>query len=198
MIAFQWGEADDDSSAVALIAMGLTLFVLTIVVNLIATADRQPGDAPDAGSACMTVATIDAAGADRTAELARRPRRRRRRRRRTKNLVMTGPDGRCRVVVVGVVLVLVLVTVVSKGWSIVSGDFPTGSPRTSSCRRADPGPGMKAAIVGTIVITATATAIAVPLGIAGAVYLNEYGTHQRRSPGCCGSSPTSWPACRRS
>ena len=34
---------------------------------------------------------------------------------------------------------------------------------------------MKAAIVGTIVITFTATAIAVPLGIAGAVYLNEYG-----------------------
>ena len=34
---------------------------------------------------------------------------------------------------------------------------------------------MKAAIIGTIVITLTATAIAVPLGIAGAVYLNEYG-----------------------
>ena len=50
---------------------------------------------------------------------------------------------------------------------------------------------MKAAIVGTIVITVTATAIAVPLGIAGAVYLNEYGAHQPRSPGCCGSWPTS-------
>jgi phosphate transport system permease protein len=34
---------------------------------------------------------------------------------------------------------------------------------------------MKAAIVGTIVVTLTATLIAVPLGIAGAVYLNEYG-----------------------
>jgi phosphate transport system permease protein len=34
---------------------------------------------------------------------------------------------------------------------------------------------MKAAIVGTLVITAVATIIAVPLGVAGAVYLNEYG-----------------------
>jgi phosphate transport system permease protein len=34
---------------------------------------------------------------------------------------------------------------------------------------------MKAAIVGTCIITFTATLIAVPLGIAGAIYLNEYG-----------------------
>jgi phosphate transport system permease protein len=38
-----------------------------------------------------------------------------------------------------------------------------------------PGPGMKAAIIGTAVITVMATLIAVPLGILGAVYLNEYG-----------------------
>ena len=34
---------------------------------------------------------------------------------------------------------------------------------------------MKAAIIGTCIITLTATLIAVPLGIAGAIYLNEYG-----------------------
>jgi phosphate transport system permease protein len=34
---------------------------------------------------------------------------------------------------------------------------------------------MKAAIVGTLIVTAVATVIAVPLGIFGAVYLNEYG-----------------------
>ena len=38
---------------------------------------------------------------------------------------------------------------------------------------------MKGAIVGTVVITLTATAIAVPVGIAGAVYLNEYGRTRR-------------------
>ena len=36
VIAFQWGEADGAERS-ALIAMGLTLFLLTILVNLIAT-----------------------------------------------------------------------------------------------------------------------------------------------------------------
>jgi phosphate transport system permease protein len=38
---------------------------------------------------------------------------------------------------------------------------------------------MKAAIVGTLVTTAVATVIAVPLGIGGAIYLNEYGRSGR-------------------
>src|SRR5262249_22434275 len=38
-----------------------------------------------------------------------------------------------------------------------------------------PGGGMNAAIVGTLVITGTATAMAVPLGVLGGIYLNEYG-----------------------
>ena len=36
-VAFQWGEATTDIKRSALIAMGLTLFIITIVVNLIAT-----------------------------------------------------------------------------------------------------------------------------------------------------------------
>ena len=38
VIAFQWGEATSDIKRSALIAMGLTLFILTIIVNLTATA----------------------------------------------------------------------------------------------------------------------------------------------------------------
>ena len=38
VIAFQWGEATSDEKRSALIAMGLTLFVLTLVVNFAATA----------------------------------------------------------------------------------------------------------------------------------------------------------------
>jgi phosphate transport system permease protein len=38
-----------------------------------------------------------------------------------------------------------------------------------------PGGGMKAAIYGTLIITAWATVMAVPLGILAAIYLNEYG-----------------------
>jgi phosphate transport system permease protein len=37
VIAFQWGEATSDIKRSALIAMGLTLFILTILVNLTAT-----------------------------------------------------------------------------------------------------------------------------------------------------------------
>jgi phosphate transport system permease protein len=95
-------------------------------------------------------------------------------RRRTKNLVMTGLMA-LSVLVVGFVLVLVLVTVLTKGWSIVSGSFPDWFTEDIQLSPRRPGPGMKAAIIGTCVITLTATIIAVPLGIAGAVYLNEYG-----------------------
>ena len=95
-------------------------------------------------------------------------------RRKIKNLVMTALMV-ASVLVITVVLAFVLFTVISKGWGIVHTKFPhwftDDIPPTA--RRV--GPGMKAAIVGTIVTTMTATAIAVPLGIAGAVYLNEYG-----------------------
>ena len=82
------------------------------------------------------------------------------------------------VLVVGFVLVLVLATVVAKGWSIVAGSFPAWFTKDIQLRPRVAGPGMKAAIIGTLVITLTATVIAVPLGIGGAIYLNEYGrTH---------------------
>jgi phosphate transport system permease protein len=94
--------------------------------------------------------------------------------RRTKNFVMTALMASA-VLVVGFVLVLVLATVAAKGWSIVTGAFPQWFTKDIQLSPRRPGPGMKAAIIGTCVITLTATAIAVPLGIAGAIYLNEYG-----------------------
>ena len=95
-------------------------------------------------------------------------------RRRSKNTVMTVLM-LLTVVFVGFALLLILATVVTKGWSIVSGSFPAWFTKDIQLRPRIAGPGMKAAIVGTCVITFTATVIAVPLGIAGAVYLNEYG-----------------------
>jgi phosphate transport system permease protein len=79
------------------------------------------------------------------------------------------------VLAVGFVLILVLATVGVKGWSIVSGAFPDWFTKDIQLAPRRPGPGMKAAVIGTCIITFTATLIAVPLGIAGAVYLNEYG-----------------------
>ncbi|MEO8267586.1 MAG: phosphate ABC transporter permease PstA [Ilumatobacteraceae bacterium] len=98
-------------------------------------------------------------------------------RRRTKNLVMTSLMA-LAVIVVGVVLMLVLATVGVKGWSIVSGSFPKWFTKDIQLAPRRPGPGMKAAIIGTCIITFTATLIAVPLGIGGAIYLNEYGRNR--------------------
>jgi phosphate transport system permease protein len=92
--------------------------------------------------------------------------------RRTKNRIMTV------LMVVSFVLVIiplgfVLFTVVAKGASIISWQFLTG-PIPVNVAPANVG-GMGPAIAGTLVITGLATVIAVPLGILGAVYLNEYG-----------------------
>jgi len=87
-----------------------------------------------------------------------------------RNAVATTAMALC-VVVVAIPLIFVLVTVIQKGASIISLDFLTES--IPPARR--PGPGMGPAVAGTIVITATAAAMAIPLGVLGAVYLNEYG-----------------------
>ena len=92
--------------------------------------------------------------------------------RRTKNRVATA------LMVLSFVLVIiplgfVLFTVIAKGASTISWSFLTSSIPVNV---APPGEGgMGPAIVGTIEITALATVMAVPLGILGAVYLNEYG-----------------------
>jgi phosphate transport system permease protein len=57
------------------------------------------------------------------------------------------------------------------GWSFLTQDIPILD--------RDVGGGMLPAIVGTLVITGAATAMAVPLGILGAIYLNEYGGQHR-------------------
>ena len=120
----------------------------------------------------VTAAQLPAATSSLAAELAGISGRRR-----TKNGVMTALMAGA-VIIVGFVLVLVLGTVVAKGWSIVSSSFPKWFTKDIQLSPRRPGPGMKAAIVGTCIITLTATVIAVPLGIAGAIYLNEYGRNR--------------------
>ena len=75
--------------------------------------------------------------------------------------------------IIMVPLVFVLVTVISKGIGIISWQFLTASIPPNVL----PGNvgGMGPAVVGTLEITALATVMAVPLGILGAIYLNEYG-----------------------
>ncbi len=77
-------------------------------------------------------------------------------------------------VVVLIPLGFVLFTVIAKGASVISWKFLTGGPIPPNVLPADVG-GMGPAVLGTIEITGIATVMAVPLGILGAVYLNEYG-----------------------
>jgi len=93
--------------------------------------------------------------------------------RRTSNRIATV------LMVVSFVLVIiplgfVLFTVIAKGASVISWSFLTSGPIPPNVLPAGVG-GMGPAVLGTIEITALATLFAVPLGILGAVYLNEYG-----------------------
>ena len=92
--------------------------------------------------------------------------------RRTKNRIATILMWLSFVVVI-IPLVFVLYTVIAKGISVISWQFLT-SPIPPSVFPADQG-GIGPAVLGTIEITVLATVIAVPLGILGAIYLNEYG-----------------------
>ena len=76
-------------------------------------------------------------------------------------------------VLVIIPLGFVLVTVIAKGASAINWSFLTSQIPSVV---APPGVGgIGPAIAGTIVIVALASALAVPLGILGAIYLNEYG-----------------------
>ena len=92
--------------------------------------------------------------------------------RRTKNRIATVLMVLSFVLVV-IPLVFVLITVIARGISIISWQFLTADipPQVVP---ADVG-GIGPAVLGTIEITAIATAMAVPLGILGAIYINEYG-----------------------
>ena len=77
-------------------------------------------------------------------------------------------------VVVVVPLALLVGYVVARGHQLFGYAFLTKEIPTPN----SPGPGMGPAVVGTLLITGAATAMAVPLGVLGGVYLSEYG--QRR------------------
>ncbi|MGZ6930198.1 MAG: phosphate ABC transporter permease PstA [Acidimicrobiia bacterium] len=91
--------------------------------------------------------------------------------RRVKSGIATTAMGLSLLVAV-VPLVLIIVYVVSRGWGVVttSGWFTGSIPVIT--RSTDVG--MRPAIIGTLMITGAATLMAVPLGVLGGVYLNEY------------------------
>ncbi len=80
------------------------------------------------------------------------------------------------VLVAAVPLAFVVTYLVQKGAGVVDWHFLTDDIPISSRLR---GPGMGPAVLGTLLITGAATALAVPLGLLAAVYLNEYGAEGR-------------------
>ncbi|MCW6007897.1 phosphate ABC transporter permease PstA [Micromonospora sp. CPCC 205371] len=92
-------------------------------------------------------------------------------RRRITNQVALGAIALALLVAI-VPLGLVVYSVISKGGGIMSGEFLT-EDISLSVRRA--GGGMGPAIIGTLLITGGAALMAIPLGVLGAIYLNEYG-----------------------
>jgi phosphate transport system permease protein len=82
-----------------------------------------------------------------------------------------------------------MLVVIQKGQGVIRGDWFTKSIPTdiaSSALAAKFGAtadkvtyGMQPAIVGTLVITGLAALMAIPVGILGAIYLNEYGKKNR-------------------
>jgi phosphate transport system permease protein len=93
--------------------------------------------------------------------------------RRSKNQIATGLMYAAFVIIL-IPLGLVLFEVIAKGAKAISWQFLTNSTIPPNVMPLGQG-GMGAAVVGTLEITAFATVIAVPLGVLGAIYINEYG-----------------------
>jgi phosphate transport system permease protein len=92
--------------------------------------------------------------------------------RRTKNRIATAAMVLSFVIVI-IPLGFVLYTVIAKGASAIGWSFLTSQiPQNLSPLGTG---GIGPAVSGTLEITALATVMAVPLGVLGAIYLNEYG-----------------------
>lgn len=82
-------------------------------------------------------------------------------------------------VLITIPLVAILYSVISRGAHSAFAAFPDFFTKEIPHISRLPGPGMGPAILGTLLVTAGATMLAVPLGILGAVYLHEYGLESK-------------------
>lgn len=76
---------------------------------------------------------------------------------------------RTTAVIAVMALLIILSDIALKGWGIISWEFITASPENNMTEG-----GIFPAIIGTLYVTFITGLAAVPLGIAAAVYLNEY------------------------
>ena len=76
-------------------------------------------------------------------------------------------------------LTLLIIHVVRKGYAVVVRNFPHFWNDALPTITTNPGGGIRPAIIGTFLMTGAAALLAIPLGVMGAIYLNEYGKDQR-------------------
>jgi phosphate transport system permease protein len=93
--------------------------------------------------------------------------------RRTKNQIMTVLMWVAFVIIL-IPLVFVVYTVIQRGAAAISWQFLTSSTIPPNIMPLGVG-GMGPAVIGTLEITGFAALLAIPLGVLGAVYINEYG-----------------------
>jgi phosphate transport system permease protein len=75
------------------------------------------------------------------------------------------------VLINGAALAVILFFIVSRGWRAVSWEFLTQAPRDSMTAG-----GILPCIVGTVYLCLVTILVALPIGVASAIYLNEYAT----------------------
>lgn len=76
---------------------------------------------------------------------------------------------RLSLAVVILILGFILLDILSKGSAVINWEFLTASPRSGMTEG-----GIYPAIIGTLLVTLVTIAFAGPLGVAAAIYLNEY------------------------
>ncbi len=76
---------------------------------------------------------------------------------------------RISAIINGIVLVIIVYFLVAKGWSAISWSFITQPPTDSMTKG-----GIMPCIVGTLFLSLGAIIVALPVGVASAIYLSEY------------------------
>jgi phosphate transport system permease protein len=184
VLANQWGSAETELHKSALIELGLTLFLVTVVVNSLARLMiwKMGRTRPLAGRGKKrgAVGTDEAASAEGNlriplAPAAARPRTpprvswRRNSLAQPMNVLMTGLLGLCLLLIL-VPLFHILGYILFAGFRRLSFAFFTNLPIQHP-------PGLGNAVVGTAVLVGLASAGAVPIGIFAALFLTEFPRH---------------------
>lgn len=195
LIANEFSEASSDAHLSALMAVGFTLFAMTVVVNaiaqlLIGRVSRQPAPHPALSSVRRRGSMSHDQNMDprlrggddpmhpRSHEEARLWERRRSgghllswrfRTRRVRSAVMASLTA---MAAVGAALPLLFILwhLVSTGAGALGPDFFTNLPRPVG----EPGGGMGNAIVGTLILIAIAVGVGLPIGVGAGLYLAEH------------------------